>query len=233
MSHNSDIYIKNDAIFIADSHYNIDKNNLEIFLQKLKNKQIATTQLFLVGDIFDFLNFYNDYFKNINKNMIDLLNELSKDIQIIYLEGNHDFDLEDIFPDILIIPREKQPLVCFKEDKSIAISHGDIFVSWVYDIFCFIFRGKITQRFLNFVDFDNFISKKANNWLLNKKICNNCKDFETFAKKRVNLYKNSYDLIIEGHFHYGGKTKTYVNIPSLACDNSYLILNEKLDIITI
>ena len=109
--------ITDDAIFIADSHYNKNRQQLKYFLYKLKSDEIKTSQLFLMGDIFDFLTPEIIYFKKQNQDVINLLNELSNTIDMVYLEGNHDYNLKVLFPNILVIPRKKQPFYCTYQNK--------------------------------------------------------------------------------------------------------------------
>ena len=56
-----------------------------------------------MGDIFDFISGESKYFIQQNSDAINLLNKLSKDIEIIYLEGNHDYNLKIIFPNMEVI----------------------------------------------------------------------------------------------------------------------------------
>ncbi len=224
--------ISNDAIFIADSHYNNQRIAFELFLDTILTKQISTSQLFLMGDMFDFLTYEVDYFKNINQDVIDKLNILSKQIEIIYLEGNHDFSIDKLFPNIIVIPRDIQPLIAQYKDKKIAISHGDIFTPTLYNIFTFILRNDTLLRFLNFLDKNDTTSKWIENALIGKKICHDMEDFDKFAKNRLNLYnKYDVDIVIEGHFHQGKRYKNYINIPSYACDEIYFKNNVSLNLL--
>ena len=217
--------IQESAIFIADSHFNKNRQELKTFLLKLDSKKIKTSQLFLMGDIFDFLSDEITYFKNQNQNMIDLLNKLANNISIIYLEGNHDFNLTNLFPNIQVIPRQNQPLNCIYKDKKVIVSHGDIFMPLSYEIFTFIFRNKYFLKFLNTIDINNWLSKKFDNNLIQKDICNECDNFKKFSNKRISLYPSDVDIIIEGHFHFGNQVEKYINIPSLACDEQSFRIN--------
>jgi len=49
------VAIKENAIFIADSHYPHHGDDFLTLLKKLDNKEIETQQLFLMGDNFDLL----------------------------------------------------------------------------------------------------------------------------------------------------------------------------------
>jgi len=220
--------IEKGAIFVADSHYNEKRGEFLLFLEKIENKEIRTSQLFLMGDMFDFICVQVKYFIKRNIEVINLLNKLSKEIKIIYLEGNHDYNLQTLFPKIEIIKRENQPFKAFFGQKSVSLSHGDNFTTWRYDLYCKIIRNRFLLNLLNFIDFKNLISKKVYYTLMKKNICHEIDNFEEFIKKRLKNYDE--DMVIEGHFHQGKSFKfenqIYLNIPSLYCDKKYMILNE-------
>lgn len=219
--------IKDGAIFVADSHFNKKNQEFLDFLQKIKAGKIKTSQLFLMGDMIDFISGESRYFIKQNKELIDILNELSNNIEIIYLEGNHDYNLDTLFPYIKVVKREKQPLLGrFINGKIINLSHGDNFSDWKYNFYCIIIRNKYLLYFLNFLDINFFISKRIENALLKKNICYKIFDFERIVKRRVSNY--NCDVVVEGHFHQGGEylvdNKKYVNVPSLFCQKKYLKL---------
>jgi len=218
--------INEDSIFVADAHFNSNRPELGKLLLQLLSGKIVTTQLFLMGDMFDFLSNEIRFYKIKNLKIIELLNQLSKKIDIVYLEGNHDFNIQILFPDIQVVPRQNQPLICTYQDKQVAISHGDIYTPTGYNIYTTIIRNSLFLNFLNFIDIRFWLSKKIDNWLLEKDICNECQDFNSFATNRISLYPKDIDIIIEGHFHYGQQSNNYINIPSLACDKKYFQLNE-------
>jgi UDP-2,3-diacylglucosamine hydrolase len=216
--------IKNDAIFVADAHFNKKNREFLTFLKKVESNEIITKQLFLMGDIFDFISGESKYFIQQNSDAINLLNKLSKDIEIIYLEGNHDYNLKIIFPNMEVIKRENQPLLAKLNDKTIALSHGDNFINWKYDLYCKFIRNTVFLRFMNFIDINFFISKKIEEALVKKNICHTIKNFEHIVSKRVKNY--DADIIIEGHYHQGNSyfldEKMYINIPSLCCQKEYI-----------
>ncbi len=214
--------IDESAIFIADSHYNTNRLQLKEVLLQIQSNDINTKQLFLMGDIFDFLSDDITYFQNQNQEVITLINQLSNSIEIIYLEGNHDFNLTSIFPNILVISREYQPLICKYKDKKIALAHGDIFMPKAYNLYTSFIRSRATGKLANLLDINHTIFKKLNSWLLEKNICGDIKEFDNFAQKRINLYSQyNVEVIIEGHFHQDKRYKNYINLPSLACNKRY------------
>ncbi len=221
--------LKKRAIFVADSHFSEVNVEFLSLLEKIKNEEIKTPQLFLMGDMFDFISGESRYFIKLNQKLIDIINELSKKIEIIYLEGNHDYNLKKLFPNVKVYKRENQPIEAKYEDKTVALAHGDIFTPKSYDIYCKIIRNHVFLVFLNLIDFNYWLSKKIYNKLIKKNICTKMKDFDSFAKKRLVNYNS--DIVIEGHFHQGRsyeeKNKLYINIPSLCCDKKYTIFDEK------
>ena len=218
--------IKQDSIFVADSHFNEKNRELLIFLEKVESKEIVTTQLFLMGDMIDFISGESRYFIKQNIEVINLLNKLSNEIEIIYLEGNHDYNLKSIFPNIQVIKRENQPLLAKFQEKTVALSHGDNFINWKYDLYCKFIRNTIFLKFMNFIDVNFFISKKIEEALVKKSICHKMKNFEEIVSKRVKNY--NADIIIEGHYHQGNSyfmdEKMYINIPSLCCAKKYVLI---------
>ncbi|WP_193215690.1 UDP-2,3-diacylglucosamine diphosphatase, partial [Aliarcobacter butzleri] len=137
------LQIKDEAIFVADSHFNQKNQELLQLLKKIENKEINISQLFLMGDIFDFLSSECKFFIKQNSEVITLLNKLSNDLEIIYLEGNHDFNLQNLFSNIKVIKRENQPFFAKIEEKKVALSHGDNFLDWKYELFCKLIRNSI------------------------------------------------------------------------------------------
>ncbi|MDY0052882.1 MAG: metallophosphoesterase [Aliarcobacter sp.] len=218
--------IKQGAIFVADSHYNQKNKQFLFFLKQLEKKKIKTTQLFLMGDMIDFISGESKYFIKQNTDVINLLNILSNEIEIIYLEGNHDYNLKTLFPNIKVIKRENQPLLGKLNNKTVSISHGDNFINWKYDLYCKFIRNGIFLKFMNFIDLNFFISKKIENALLNKYICHKMKNFKNIVEKRLENYNTN--IVIEGHYHQGEtfniKNKKYINIPSLCCQEKYVVI---------
>jgi len=217
--------IQNNAIFIADAHYNKKRTHLEELLLKIKNDEIQTTQIFLMGDIFDFLAAEIEYFKCVNYKIISLINDLSITHEVLYLEGNHDYNLHKLFPSIQVVSRKEQPFQITIDNKEIALAHGDIFTPFSYNLYTSIIRNHNFMKFINFININDFLSKYIEEKLINKKICHKQNNFLEFVHNRIKSYNSlaPTDLIIEGHFHQGYLSDNYINLPSLACDNRYMI----------
>lgn len=212
------------AILVADSHYNIKNNQLDIILDKILKNEIKTNQIFLLGDIIDFISGESKYFIGINKKVIDKINKLSLVKEIYYLEGNHDYNLKKLFKNVKVVSIKEQPMIGVLNKKSVAMSHGDNFSNKSYIFYTKIIRNTYLLKFLNKIDFFYFISKKIEESLLNKNICRKMSNFNNIAIRRLKEYNQN--IVIEGHYHQNFKilkdNKTYINAPSLVCSGAYL-----------
>ena len=81
------IVVKSSAIFIADSHENENRENFWHFLCALKSGEIKTPQLFLMGDMFDFLAGECEFFVKFYERYVRAIDELGEEMEIYYFEG--------------------------------------------------------------------------------------------------------------------------------------------------
>ncbi|HDZ4952548.1 TPA: metallophosphoesterase, partial [Campylobacter jejuni] len=123
---------------MADAHENEQRRGFWEFLQALKKDEIYTSQLILMGDIFDLLIGEISATHEFAKPYIELLEELTLKIEIIYLEGNHDFNLTRFFKKVKIFNLQEQPIKLnlhiskgnnlVLNNSFIKLAHGDIFL---------------------------------------------------------------------------------------------------------
>jgi len=224
MKEDGKLIIKEGALFIADSHYPHHGDDFLLLLQKLSLGEIQPPQLFLMGDNFDLLFGHNDYIQTFSKEAIVLLQELSKTMEIYYLEGNHDFCLKELFPDIHVYSREEQPVHFMLHEKDVAISHGDKYVTGAgYDLYCKLLRNQITLTLLR--PFEKFIIDHRMQKLSQKKICRTFHGFEKRVEAILSHYEDA-DLVIEGHFHQAKRVGKYISLPSLACQREVGVVKD-------
>ncbi|SFV56459.1 FIG022708: hypothetical protein [hydrothermal vent metagenome] len=222
--------IKENAIFIADSHYPHHGKELFNILKAIDKREIITEQLFLIGDNFDLLFGYNQYIKSFSQDAITILDKLSYKIEIYYFEGNHDFLLSDIFKNIHIYTREEQPISFNYKNRIVSISHGDKYdTNILYTLYSKILRNRYFIKLLK--PFEKNIINHQIDKLKTKKICHKFKNFEKKVDKILENYSNS-DIVIEGHFHQEKIIKNYYSLPSLACQKKIgIIKNSKIEFI--
>jgi len=224
------IEIKEGAIFIADVHANENRKEFLNFLDEVK--EINPPQLFLMGDIFDFLAYEAKYTLKFYEEEIKKLNSLS--LEIIYLEGNHDFGISKIFPKIKVFPLSKQPVKVRYKNQIGFIAHGDVFSGVGYNFFHFFLRSSLLLKILNILNGEKFSKsylQKANS----KRICKKIPNFLKIAKQKIKKYDidtSEVDFIIEGHYHQGefiDDKPFYFNLQSFGCGGKYYkIVGDKI-----
>jgi len=218
------IRIKEQALFIADSHYPHHGDGFLELLKKLEIGEVQTPQLFLMGDNFDLLFGYNDYIQTFSKEAITLLKTLSRKLDIHYFEGNHDFCLKEVFPDMHVYGREEQPVMFHLGEKKVAISHGDKYATGLgYDLYCKMLRNKKTLTLLK--PFEKVIIDHRMQKLSKKHICFTFHGFEKRVEKILENYIKA-DLVIEGHYHQCKTLGKYISLPSLACQGMVGVMEE-------
>lgn len=216
--------IQEGAIFIADSHYPHHGDRFLQILQKIDSKVIDTPQLFLMGDNFDLLFGYNDYIQTFYGEAISLLQTLSTKIEIFYFEGNHDFCLKRVFPNIKVYSRGEQPVVFMMNDKRVALSHGDKYETSIgYNLYCKLLRNPLTLTLLK--PFEKEIINYQMQKLSQKHICQTFKGFEARVEA-IEKHYQTVEWVIEGHFHQAKMLGHYISLPSLACQGEVGILKE-------
>jgi UDP-2,3-diacylglucosamine hydrolase len=177
MFHN--LELKKGAIFIADAHYPNHGKEFLTLLQNIQSGKIKTSQLILMGDIFDLLVGTSIYLKDKFKTEIALIDSIAKNIEVIYIEGNHDFYLKPLFKNVKTIPIEQQPLTMQNKNKTIALSHGDKYcMNLSYKIYTKLIRNPIILKLI-----PQAYAKNKLKSMQNKKICKEIKDFNLLAKK--------------------------------------------------
>jgi len=174
MYHN--IEILEGAFIVSDAHYSHQRPELLDFIKEIHSKKLQPTQLILMGDIFDALFGGVSYTQKTNQEAIKLLNEISLDIELIYLEGNHDFNLAKIFPNAKVFPISQQPVTCQYKEKKILLAHGDIEGDISYKIYTSLIRNPIVLSVLTLLDSisAHYILKRLDKYLSKK---DDCKEF--------------------------------------------------------
>ena len=216
--------LKESAIFVADAHYPHHGSEFLQLLKELKSNHIQTPQLILMGDIFDLLFGHNEYIKSFSKKAIELLQNLSQTIEIIYLEGNHDFCLKELFPNIIVYRREQQPVHFTLNSKDVYLSHGDKYeTNFGYNFYSKLIRNSIVLKLLQ--PFEKTIINNQIERLQQKKICKSFKKYQNRFNAILNHYPKD-SIVIEGHFHQGLIHKNYISLPSLACQKEIAIVRD-------
>jgi len=230
-----DIEIKEGAFVIGDAHYSHSRPQFLEFLKSIASHELKPTQIILMGDIFDALFGEIPHTHKINEEAIEILNKISLDIEVIYLEGNHDFNLKKIFPHAKVFPISLQPVTCTIETKKVLLSHGDIESDAGYKIYTLFIRNSFVLSILRIIDSfsGHSILKRLEQYLNKKDDCKELLGLEKFISKRLDE-KYRCDYFIEGHFHQNKiiklKNFIYFNLGAFACNQRYFIVKSRQDI---
>ena len=233
MSH-SQVKILEGAFVISDAHYSDLRPQLLSLIKDIDSQKLLPTQLIFMGDIFDALFGEVPYTHEINQELISLINSISQRIEVIYLEGNHDFNLNKIFPFSKIFPFKTQPVLCSYGDKRVYLAHGDFDGVKSYQVYTGLIRSKIVLSFLRVVDtvLNHLILNKLDDYLGKKDDCREFIGFEKFIYMRLND-RYECDYFIEGHYHQNSSFKLkrfhYINLAAFACNQRYFIVKSSQD----
>jgi UDP-2,3-diacylglucosamine hydrolase len=224
--------IKDGALFVADAHEN-GKNRTAFskLLCRIEAGEAEITQLFLMGDMFDLLVGGVRRMERLFAKEIASLEEIGKKIEVFYFEGNHDFNLDEIFTTVKVIPLKTQPLLFDSACGSFMIAHGDLDGSFLYKLYTAFIRNPFVVAFLDMLDWRGAISRPILDRHEKKDLCVKIDHFDQIALKKMLFYKKC-DFIVEGHYHqnqsFVSKTCTYINFGSFACGERLYRFNSKV-----
>lgn len=227
--YHSDIEIKKGAFIISDAHYSHLRPELLEFIKAIHSKAFQPTQLILMGDIFDALFGGIPYTCSENAEMVQLINAISLEIEVIYLEGNHDFNLQKVFAHAKVLKISQQPVLCRYEGKRVLLAHGDFGGDFGYRFYVGLIRNPLLLFLLKYVDIftNHSILKKLDTYLGKKDDCKEFTGFRAFVERRLSD-KFNCDYFIEGHFHQNKLLKlknfTYINLGAFACNQRYFVV---------
>lgn len=227
--------IKEGAYIVSDVHYSKLRPEFLDFLKDIAQNKLRPTQLILMGDIFDALFGFVPYTSYINQEAVSILNKISQMTEVIYLEGNHDFNLAKIFPHAKVFPIDSHPVECSYQGKKVYLAHGDFDGAKFYKIYTALIRNKAILSILNIIDSlsNHTILKKLDNYLAKKDDCKKFHGFEKFIRNRIEN-RFSCDYFIEGHFHqnevFSLEKFTYINLGAFACNQRFFIVKSLQDV---
>ena len=233
------IELKEGAILVADAHYASYRPLFHTLIDKIISKELETTQLLLMGDVFDLLMGSIDAFLETERLIIEKLNRLSLEIEIIYLEGNHDFQLASIFPHMKIFPLALQPVEALFDNKKGFLAHGDWAEGLLYAFYSRIIRNRVVLKLLNFTDvvMKYKISEKFFQKMKKKSLCSEFRGFENYIRRKFKGKRYFSDWFIEGHYHQGSNFMIdgmiYHNLEAFACNKSYFVVQSNNSVITL
>jgi UDP-2,3-diacylglucosamine hydrolase len=182
------------------------------FIKFLDEEVKEGDHLFILGDLFDLFVGPKDIFQSRFSELLSKLKEQSeKKVFISYIEGNHDFQLENLFEDWTDFSLYAENINIQWNGKRFFFCHGDKVnkSDWSYLGFRLFTRNILTQTLIeavpgNFIDrLGSVMSKASRNY-----------HYEA-NEEIITLYRNyacekissGMDFIVIGHTHYKDEMK--------------------------
>ncbi len=198
-------------LFISDIHLGLQspaiENRKERLLVKFLNFAAgAGSELFIVGDLFDYwFEYKRVYQKGFFRTLTALQDLTEKGIKVHYLIGNHDFMHRNFFKDEIGTMMYEEPVSVILNDKKFFIGHGDGLIKndIGYNILKKILRNKTLQGIYSWLHPDIGVSiasntsKSSRSYTSAKNYGESDGLFEA-AKEKID---EGYDYVLFGHLH--------------------------------
>jgi len=212
------------TMIVSDIHLGSRVSRTSELLKLLKSYSFK--KLILLGDIFEHLNFNN--LTNEHWELLSYFKKISKDVEIIWIEGNHDVGLSKVMSNLVGLEVFKTYTWRYKGKKCLAI-HGHQFDRFLSNNIILSYLATIFYAFIQKIDTDNqrmarFVKRKSKGWLrLSRKVANSA---VLYGKLRGAKY------VFCGHTHQSAHLKKrkveyynsgcWTDIPS-----SYITMDKK------
>ncbi len=222
------MFVKDSYLFISDIHLGLQSRDIEIkkerllvdFLEFAKNE---ATELFIVGDLFDYwFEYKRVYQKGFFRTLTALQNITEAGIKLHYFIGNHDFMHGDFFEKEIGAIMYDDPIVRELNGKKFFIGHGDGLVKndTGYNILKKIMRNKTLQTLYSWIHPDIGVAiasgtSKSSREYTSKKDYGEIDGLFEAARNKIDA---GFDYVIFGHLHNRQfehyKNGLYVNLGS-------------------
>ena len=211
------------------------------FLDEIKND---ASEVFLVGDMFDF---WYEYRRVVPKGYVRLLGKLAElsdaGIQLHFFVGNHDMWMKGYFQKELNMPVYFEPKEFERNGQKFLIGHGDGLGpgDHGYKRLKKIFRNPVCQWLFGIlppvigVGIADYMSKRSRRQTTEEKFLGEEKEWLIIYSKET-LQKNFYNYFVFGHRHLAidyrlSETSRYVNLGDWIRYFTYAVFDgEKLEL---
>ena len=215
-------------LFISDIHLGLQSKDLEnrkerLLVKFLNFAQTNCSELFIVGDLFDYwFEYKRVYQKGFFRTLTALQDLTDHGVKVHYLIGNHDFMHQNFFKDEIGALMYENPISITLNNKKFFIGHGDGMVKndLGYKILKVILRNKMIQKFYSWIHPDigvsiaSSTSKSSRDYTSQKDYGEEDGLFEA-AKMKID---DGYDYVLLGHLHrrcfLNYKNGVYINLGS-------------------
>ncbi|MBN1309028.1 MAG: UDP-2,3-diacylglucosamine diphosphatase [Chitinispirillaceae bacterium] len=201
----------NKVYFVSDAHFGIDLPGCEdrerLFFNFLDQEVIGGSELYIVGDLFDF---WIEYGHAIRPDYVPVLHHLWKAVDhgvtIHYLAGNHDFALGPFLEKTMGIRIYPGEIAREIQGKRVYLYHGDGLIKRDigYRVLKKLLRNPINQRIYKLLHPDigvplgSFVSGSSRKYL-NRPLAEKFREeYRRCAQKEL---ARGHDIVIYGHIH--------------------------------
>ncbi|MFP4164753.1 MAG: UDP-2,3-diacylglucosamine diphosphatase [Chitinispirillaceae bacterium] len=225
--------------FISDAHFGIHMpgyENRELLFRSLVDRMLSNaTDLFIVGDLFDFWIEYRfairpDYFPV----LYDLARLVQAGVRVHYLAGNHDFALGSFLEKRVGVTVHCDEVNLQIQGKSVHLFHGDgILKKDVgYRILKKLLRNRTCQKLYKIIHpnqgiaFGIFCSGSSRKYTSRRLRPSMVEEYRMAARHVLETQGN--DLVVYGHTHHGELInfgeKAYLNTGAWLVHQNYATL---------
>lgn len=176
-------------------------------LRFMQEKLSDGDKFFIVGDLFDLFIGNKSVFVHRYYEVLEALKKLAeRNIEVFYIEGNHDFHLEGIFEDCSHVRIYSDHLDYEWNGRRLLFCHGDK-INWKdigYQAFRFGLRNLFTQSLIevapgSLIDRIGSSLSKASRGYHPEPNETVIQLFRNYACEQIS---NGYDFVVMGHSHY-------------------------------
>lgn len=243
LANNKKIYFLSDFHLGAPDHASsLEREKIIVkFLDEIKTD---ASEIFLVGDMFDF---WYEYRRVVPKGYVRLLGKLAElsdaGIQLHFFVGNHDMWMKGYFEKELNMPVYFEPKEFERNGKKFLIGHGDGLGpgDHGYKRLKKVFRNPICQWLFGIlppvlgVGIANYMSKRSRLQTTEEKFLGEENEWLIIYCKEI-LQKQTYNYFIFGHRHLAidyrlSETSRYINLGDWIRYFTYAVFDgEKLEL---
>jgi UDP-2,3-diacylglucosamine hydrolase len=231
-----------DWLFVGDAHFALgDGERRRHFFNFIKKNKSTLKTLVIMGDFFDFWFGFRDLslLKREYGDILRLLKQLrSDDVEVIYVEGNHEFRMRPFLSDTMGIKVYDNCAEIVLDGRKIYLAHGDrSYPTISHRILTWLLRNKLSYLLISLLG-PRIVIAVAKWWSAgsrnrsSKKSSPIIERLKRFAQRKMN---EGFDAVVLAHTHLpekipmkkrGGKGY-YFNVGNWMRDYSYLRYNEK------
>lgn len=213
-------------VVLSDLHlWGVDDPLYRALLRFIDTHLQAGDRFFIVGDLFDLFVGNKRVFRERYHELIQQIRGLGeREVEVFYIEGNHDFQLENLFDDCSHVRLYGDSMHYEWDGRRFHFCHGDK-INWRdvgYQTFRLLTRNLVTQCLIEaapggLIDhLGKFMSNASRGYNPEP----NDKVVQLFRNYACDLISHGYDFVIMGHSHYlddmrfrvGKHAGQYVNV---------------------